>query len=345
MSLWQRLTPPQHVLWLGLGILAVVCSSILTHGPGERRRRVRRLALSSRVRTLLGQLERPLSNVIGLSGTSLAWSGKGEVSRMSEELLGSIVQTRRKAEVYDKIGNAISLLSCVAPQYDAVKSQLLTRIAWFMGWHLFGDGKRVDPARHLCVGAGGPALLRFILMAVAEKGEGVLVSIPLDAGVLEDIAAASVVPLPFSSASFSSPIRTTQTLQIEWVEARRRGIHVRALFLQSPQGSTGQLLSEGTLSAIVSWCRSKGLHIIFDESLCASVHRPGATFKSVLSIAPPFGQPYDLHIILDLDTMLGLKGSAVGVLYSRNLLLMDALWRSSKIWRWYTVSFDPYTYL
>ncbi len=318
------------MLWLGLGILAVVCSSILTHGPGERRRRVRRLALSSRVRTLLGQPERPPSNKLELSGTSLIWSGKGEGSRMSEELLGSIVQARRKAEAYDKIGNAVSLLSGRAPEYEAVKIQLLTRVSWFMGWHLFGDGRRIDPARHLCVGAGGSALLRHILMAVAEKGEGVLVAIPLDAGVLEDIAAASMVPLPFSSASFSSPIRITQTLQVEWGEARRRGIHVRALFLQSPQGSTGQLLAEGTLRAIVSWCRKRSLHIICNESLCTSVHRPGATFTSVLSAAPPFGQPHDLHIILDLDNMLGLKGSAVGVLYSRNFPLMDAMWRSSK---------------
>ncbi len=329
MHLWRRLIPPQHALWLGFGILAVVCTSILTHGPGERRRRVRRLALSSRVGTLLGQLERPPSNELELSGTSLVLSGKGDGNRMSEELLGSIVQTRRKAEVYDKIGNAVSLLSCRAPEYEAVKTQLLTRIAWFIGWHLFGDGRRIDPARHLCMGAGGPALLRFILMAVAEKGEGVLVAIPLDAAILEDIAAASMVPLPFSSASFSSPIRVTQTLQREWGEARRRGIHVRALFLQSPQGSTGQLLAEGALSAIISWCRTKSLHIICDESLCTSVHRPGAAFKSVLSVAPPCGQPYDLHVILDLDTMLGLKGSAVGVLYSRNLLLMDAMWRSS----------------
>ncbi len=282
------------------------------------------------MRTLLGQLEPPPSNKLELSRTSLVWSGRGERSRMPEELLGSIVQARRKAEAYDKIGNAFSLLSGRTPEFEAVKIQLLTRVAWFIGWHLFGDGRRIDPARHLCVGAGGPALLRYILMAVAEKGEGVLVAIPLDAGVLEDIAAASMVPLPFSSASFSSPIRITQTLQVEWVEARRRGIHVRALFLQSPQGSTGQLLAEGTLSAIISWCRMRSLHIICDESLCTSVHRPGATFTSVLSAAPPSGQPHDLHVIVDLDTMLGLKGSAVGVLYSRNFLLMDAMRRSSK---------------
>ncbi len=60
------------------------------------------------------------------------------------------------------------------------------------------------------------------------------------------------------------------------------------------------------------------------------MYRPGATFKSILSITRPIGQPYDLHIILDPDKTLDLKGSAVGVLYSRNLLLMDALWRSSK---------------
>ncbi|GFG27157.1 hypothetical protein IFM61606_07175 [Aspergillus udagawae] len=122
-----------------------------------------------------------------------------------------------------------------------------------------------------------------------------------------------------------------QEYEKTYVEARRRGICVKALLLCSPHNPLGRCYSEDVLREYMKFCNKHRLHLISDEIYALSVWEKndlsGApTFKSVLSM--DIGDIMDrsmVHVVWGLSKDFGATGLRIGCLISQsNMSLLEA---------------------
>ena len=160
--------------------------------------------------------------------------------------------------------------------------------------------------------AGAGAVLEAVFYALCDPGEGVLVATPGYAGFwmdLEQRDEVEIVPVP---TRWEDRLRISlDALDRAYQSADRP---IRALLLASPDNPTGRVLAAGEISDLVTWCRSKGIHAVFDEVYALSVH-DGTPFVSVASITE-LGD--DVHVIWALSKDFAVSGFRCGVVITEN---------------------------
>lgn len=181
----------------------------------------------------------------------------------------------------------------------------------------------------LTVGAGCNAVLENLCFCLAQHGDSILIPTPYYAAFEFDLAARaglhvqpvktqefSYVVAPPDSASVYYP--NAAALDAAYGRSERAGHNPKILLLCHPHNPLGICYPPSVIEEILSWCRSRKVHLIADEIYAGSVYR-GPSFISLLKAAR--GEkglgPY-VHWVYSLSKDFGLSGMRVGVSYSEN---------------------------
>eukprot|EP00752_Nemacystus_decipiens_P004326 g3951.t1 len=219
--------------------------------------------------------------------------------------------------------------------YGDVRGPLWVRqaVVDMMGECMFGR-EDVDP-NNVVIAAGATSVLRLLVVALAERGQGCLIPGPYFPGFDKVLNVAEVKAWMVNrdprkrkaggglEGGIDEGI-SPGVLQAALRRARAAGVEIRMLLITSPHNPTGRLYSPKALLAAVAWGRKRGLHIIVDEVYANCVHRPNASYRSVGNLLMGsgtdgiVGMGNDVHVLYGLSKDLGVAGWRVGVLYSEN---------------------------
>ncbi|CAJ0767465.1 15591_t:CDS:1, partial [Entrophospora sp. SA101] len=85
-----------------------------------------------------------------------------------------------------------------------------------------------------------------------------------------------------------------EELYRSYLEAKGKGIDVRALVIINPGNPTGQCLTEQNIREIIKFCYKEGLILLADEVYQANVYQPvERPFHSFKKILRSMGQEYE----------------------------------------------------
>lgn len=191
------------------------------------------------------------------------------------------------------------------------------------------DLNHVNPhvikANNVILGSGGAGLLNGLSLCLAEAGEAVLIPSPYYAAFESDISiVAECVPL---RVLMKDPARgpTPEELQTAYDQAAMKNLRVKILLLTNPNNPLGTIYSADTIHKSIEWARGKHVHTIVDEIYALSVHENSdQSFQSVTKILNnDLGN--DVHFLWALSKDFGSSGFRVGVLYTQNQVLNDAI--------------------
>eukprot|EP00978_Attheya_sp_CCMP212_P003135 scaffold6461_cov48-Attheya_sp.AAC.2 len=182
----------------------------------------------------------------------------------------------------------------------------------------------VNP-EHVALGSGCAAMLSNICLALAEKGEAVLIPAPYYAAFEVDMKAiAGLVVYP---VALENPAQgpTPADLEAATRKAERDGIKVKMLLLTNPNNPLGVIYGSSIIRNCIQWARNRKLETIVDEIYGLSVHqKDGSKFQSVTEILDnDLGT--DVHMLWGLSKDFAASGFRVGLLYTQNELLLQAL--------------------
>ena len=197
---------------------------------------------------------------------------------------------------------------------------LKSSLSKFMSERLFA-GHAVDP-RHLVVSAGCTALLYQLSLTLFNPSDAILIPTPFYPVFYKDFSAIGKVYIQDVHGDVNRDFAfTVSSLQKAYDEAMDLGHPPKALLLTNPHNPMGTIYSGEELLAYIAWCRSKGMHVIFDEIYALSTF--GGTFVSVVELmANDLGR--DIHVIWGMSKDFGASGPRLGVLYSQNAELLSA---------------------
>jgi aspartate/methionine/tyrosine aminotransferase len=299
---------PSHTLWLFAGMFSVFASSFLPP-LFESRRKVKKLALSKRAVKLTGRVVVPGSPL----EEEIAYESK------INNAISLCEGAKAQHVVHVKCDGKYVGLACAGDdEHQIVSVRCGAALSRLLVHRVFTPCHHFDSNNNIMLGAGGAAVLRLTLTALADEGDGVLVPTPADSAVLQDVAYTGLLPVLCAFSPTMSPKECFTCLRKARHRARADGVHTKVLLVSSPSSMSGCLYSEGALRAALQFCRLYGLHLITDESACLKVHRIGSSFASAQSLDGPSASPLDVHTIMDCGVALHLPGASVGMLCSRN---------------------------
>jgi 1-aminocyclopropane-1-carboxylate synthase len=183
-------------------------------------------------------------------------------------------------------------------------------------------------ANELVVAPGCCALLHQLALLLFEVGDGVLVPTPYYPAFdidFRNIGGVRTIEVNCDPDGLPSMALTTDAFDEAWERAALAGCTVKAVLLTNPSNPLGGLYTTEQLQLIIDWAASKDLHLIVDEIYALSVF--SGTFVSVASLLARSGQTLGekVHCMWSLSKDFGASGLRLGVLYSNNNLLLDAM--------------------
>jgi aspartate/methionine/tyrosine aminotransferase len=185
-------------------------------------------------------------------------------------------------------------------------------------------GRSIDPDSIYAL-AGAGAVLEALFYALCDPGDGVLVAAPGYPGFWMDLEQRDgVVIVPVETLWEDGFAISIEALDRAYETADRP---IRALLVASPDNPTGRVLPAAEVGALVDWCRSRGIHVVFDEVYALSVH-DGSVFTSVASIRE---LDDDVHVIWAVSKDFAVSGLRCGVLITESERIGQAM-ASQAIW-------------
>ncbi len=185
-------------------------------------------------------------------------------------------------------------------------------------------GRVIDPDSIYTL-AGAGAVLEALFYTLCDPGDGVLVAAPGYPGFWMDLEQRDgVVVVPVETVWEDGFAISVEALDRTFETADRP---IRALLVASPDNPTGRVLPAAEVGALVDWCRTRGIHAVFDEVYALSVH-DGSAFTSVASVRE-LGD--DVHIIWAVSKDFATSGLRCGVLITENERVGRAM-GSQAIW-------------
>jgi Aspartate/tyrosine/aromatic aminotransferase len=193
---------------------------------------------------------------------------------------------------------------------------------------------------HVILGSGCAGLLNGLFFSLLEPGDGVLIPAPYYAAFESDMkVVAQCVPIGVYMANPS------QGPTVEELERAKRNATfqastttVKMLLLTNPNNPLGTIYSPETIKNAIDWARSHGMHTVVDEIYGLSIHdhdndyrdsdsdsnKDNNKFQSVIEILDnQLGN--HVHFLWALSKDFGSSGFRVGVLYTQNQILNNAL--------------------
>jgi len=176
-------------------------------------------------------------------------------------------------------------------------------------------GLEVSPEQ-IFVTTGGSEALLFVLAAIADHGDDVLVFEPFYTNYSGFAALVGVRTVPVTTRAdegYHLPPR-------EVIEAAI-GERTRAILLCSPNNPTGTVYTDEELERVADICRARGLFLVSDEVYREFTY-DGRSHRSALTL----GGLDDQVILTDsLSKRVSLCGARVGWIVSRNRELMQSV--------------------
>ncbi|CAD0088506.1 unnamed protein product [Aureobasidium vineae] len=178
---------------------------------------------------------------------------------------------------------------------------------------------------------GITSLLDLFGFAIASPGDGILISRPSYHAFPADFGARAEFQCVFVSSDSDDQFSAAcvRNYETALLEARERGICIRALLLCNPHNPLGRCYPVSTIIALMQFCDKYGLHLLADEVYALSVFdssSPHVPFHSVLSIdSSAHLSPNHLHVLYSMSKDFACGGLRLGCLYSRNTALMDSI--------------------
>ncbi|KAF2460669.1 pyridoxal phosphate-dependent transferase [Lineolata rhizophorae] len=196
----------------------------------------------------------------------------------------------------------------------------------------------IDPEKILFA-SGCTAIFEMLGFALADPGEGLLVSRPCYAAFQDDFelkAKMKCVFVSFGDIDQFSPA-AVDCYEKALIEAHRNGTKVRALMLCNPHNPLGRCYPRETIIGLMKLCAKYSVHLLSDEIYALSVfpvdESNGKTeaFESVLSFdTTPYLDSNYLHAVYGMSKDLASGGLRMGCIYTQNDALMRALCAMSK---------------
>ncbi len=143
--------------------------------------------------------------------------------------------------------------------------------------------------KNLLVAAGATGAFAAVLAAIVEPGDEVLLLAPhwpLVAGLVGAFGGLPVdVPFHRAAGGGDGGVPDSPQAAVAAVAARRTERTV-ALYFNSPNNPTGEVLPRSWIEALVAWCRSEGLWVLADDAYRDFVYAPGAEAVDARALAP-----------------------------------------------------------
>jgi hypothetical protein len=126
---------------------------------------------------------------------------------------------------------------------------------------ILASGRPVDPARVILTASTSEAY-SFLFKLLCDPGDQVLVPVP-SYPLFEHLTRLELVEI----SPYPLDYHGTWSIDIHAVEAAATS-RTRAVLVVSPNNPTGSMLTRGDLSALASFCASRGLALVGDEVFC-----------------------------------------------------------------------------
>jgi len=180
-------------------------------------------------------------------------------------------------------------------------------------------------ADNVILGSGCAGLLNGLFFSLSEANEAVLIPAPYYAAFESDMKViAQCVPL---KVHMTNPTTgpTPEELELAYNHAAEKNLKVSMLLLTNPNNPLGTIYSAETIKKSIEWARGKHVHTIVDEIYGLSLHDShDQSFQSVTKILNN-NLGNDVSFLWALSKDFGSSGFRIGVLYTQNKVLSDAL--------------------
>lgn len=176
-------------------------------------------------------------------------------------------------------------------------------------------GLRVSP-EEIFVTTGGSEAILFVLGAVADPGDEVLVFEPFYTNYNGFAALIGVRPVPVTTRAedgYHLPSR-------EAIEARI-GERTRAILICSPNNPTGTVYTDEEMEILAAICRDRGLYLVSDEVYREFAY-DGRKQRSALTLE---GIEEQVVMVDSLSKRVSLCGARIGNIVTRNRDLLSAV--------------------
>jgi aspartate aminotransferase len=166
------------------------------------------------------------------------------------------------------------------------------------------------------VTTGGSEALLFVLAAVADPGDEVLVFEPFYtnySGFAELVGVATVPVATRAEDGYHLPERRAIEVAL--------GPRTRAILLCSPNNPTGTVYADHELETVAALCRERGLFLVSDEVYREFTY-DGRRHRSALTLD---GLEQQVIVVDSLSKRASMCGARIGWIASRNRGLMDCV--------------------
>lgn len=181
---------------------------------------------------------------------------------------------------------------------------------YYSGW-----GLEVAP-REIFVTTGGSEALMFVIGAVADDGDEVLVFEPFYTNYNGFAQLVGVKTVPVTTR-IDDGYHMPDAAEIQSKITPR----TRAILLCSPNNPTGTVYSRAELDRVAQICRDRGLYLIADEVYREFTY-DGLTHISALTLS---GMDQQVIVVDSLSKRVSMCGARIGWIVSRNEELMNAV--------------------
>uniref|UniRef100_A0A4W4GQ00 Aminotransferase class I/classII large domain-containing protein n=1 Tax=Electrophorus electricus TaxID=8005 RepID=A0A4W4GQ00_ELEEL len=170
----------------------------------------------------------------------------------------------------------------------------------------------------------------LIVWVGGSFADAILIPTPFYGVITEDVSLYSGVklyhvPLDSKPLGKDRPFHlTAEKLDQALQRAKHQGVNVRALVLINPHNPLGEIYTSEEMNSFLKFAKEHVLHVIVDEIYMLSVFGEDITFHSVLSL-DRLPDPQRTHVIWGLSKDFAMAGVRVGVVYSENTDLVQAL--------------------
>nr|AAC49922.1 ACC synthase [Stellaria longipes] len=196
-------------------------------------------------------------------------------------------------------------------------------------------GGRVRFDSNLVLTAGATSANETIIFCTANPGDAFLVPTPYYAAFDRDLkwrTGAEILPICHESSNnfkITSKAKEAYENAQSKYKAKKLDLNVKGLLMTNPSNPLGTTtLDRDTLKKISTFTNQKGIHLVCDEIYAATVFSP--KFVSIADILLDDHVNQDLvHIVYSLSKDLGLPGFRVGIVYSKDEMVVSAATKMS----------------
>ncbi|KAH8801500.1 1-aminocyclopropane-1-carboxylate synthase-like protein 1 [Xylogone sp. PMI_703] len=179
---------------------------------------------------------------------------------------------------------------------------------------------------HVTTGAGATALLDALGFALADEGEGILISQPLYVGFIDDFNDRASVKVVLAPMKGDDPLGINGVVRHEeaLLDAEKRGQKIQALMICNPHNPLGTCYSREVLESYMSLCSKYNIHLIVDEIYAKSIFPcrdlpDPVPFISIISLdISKFIDPSLVHVLYGMSKDFCANGLRVGAIISQH---------------------------